>query len=169
MLAQFPVDDDSRCQAISDADLFALMTGDIIEMPVEVEEVIFSQAARRSQAISDTEWMTLMNEDIIELSVESESELVDDHPQERPASTEGEDAIARVLHYLRFYQPNKVLFKEVHEMVINCFEKGVATNSLDDFPGIVFENFVAIMGQAFLPIFEVSTQFDMETVLRVKW
>lgn len=117
------------------------------------------------EAISDTELMTMMTTDIIDTPVEALSK----EEISRPPSTEGEDAIARVLHYLRFYQPNKTLFKEAHETVMACFEKGVATNSLKDVPGIVFERFVEIMGHDFIHIFQASAHFDKATVLRAQW
>ena len=135
-------DDDVACETFSDTELMTLMTGELLEDPVEQK------------------------------MVSPKTLKVDSVPAEGmsgSASTEGELAIARVLHYLRFYHSNKKLLSRVHAVVYESFEKGIATNSLDDVPGVVFESFVNIMGQDFLPIFQASLQFSEAEVRSVEW
>lgn len=140
---------------------------DMFSDHAEMETLAQFSSDGACEAFSDEELMALMTDDLMEKPVEEETESVPAEEMSGSALTDGYLAVARVLHYLLFFQPNKMLFKNVLSMVSESFEKGVATSSLDDVPGIVFERFVEILGQDFLPIFQASVQFSEAEVLGV--
>ena len=121
------------------------------------DHIIGTCTSAACHALSDEDVASMMGGRVIDSPVKQRQQVV----------VQGDDAVARMLHYLRFYQNNQELFRAAHAIVHECYYTN--NGKSQNVSGLIFERFVEIMGEGFLPIFQYSLRLSLAEVRSAAW